>query len=124
MTTRAILVTGANRGIGRAIVQAILEKSDDTFVYLGARDLNRGAAAITELKELNSAWVDRISVLELDVSSDSSVDSAANIVRQNPIQGNPIIRHRQQCRNGLSRLTTRRDLGRSMSTGFVESSRP
>ena len=83
MTTRAILVTGANRGIGRAIVQAILEKSDDTFVYLGARDLNRGASAITELKELNSAWVDRIGVLELDVSSDSSVDSAADIVRQN-----------------------------------------
>ena len=80
---RIILVTGANRGIGRAIVQAILEKSDDTSVYLGARDLNRGAAAITELKELNPAWADRISVLELDVSSDSSVDSAADIVRQN-----------------------------------------
>ena len=86
-TERIILVTGANRGIGRAIVQAILEKTHDTFVYLGARDLNRGEAAITELKELNPAWGDRISVLEVDVSSDSSVDSAATIVRQNNSQG-------------------------------------
>ena len=37
-TERIILVTGANRGIGRAIVQAILEKTDDSFVYVGARD--------------------------------------------------------------------------------------
>ena len=88
-TERIILVTGANRGIGRAIVQAILEKTDDSFVYVGARDPNRGEAAITALKELNPAWADRISVLELDVSSDSSVDSAAKIVRQNNSQETP-----------------------------------
>ena len=85
-TERIILVTGANRGIGRAIVQAILEKTHDTFVYLGARDLNRGEAAITELKELNPAWADRISVLEVDVSS------TRRLIAQPPLSDKKILR--------------------------------
>ena len=47
---RRVLVTGANKGIGRAIAQAILEHADDTFVYLGSR----GVPAITGGVELRS----------------------------------------------------------------------
>ncbi len=43
---RRILVTGANKGIGLAIARAILEEHDDTFVYLGSRDADRGRAWI------------------------------------------------------------------------------
>ena len=39
---RRILVTGANKGIGLALVEAILAQHADTFVYLGARDAGRG----------------------------------------------------------------------------------
>ena len=42
---RRVVVTGANKGIGWAIVTAILEEHDDTFVFLGARDPGRGRAA-------------------------------------------------------------------------------
>ena len=80
--TRAIVVTGANRGIGRAIVQAILEQSTDTLVFLGARDQDRGEATFHELIRRDTSWQDRIRVVELDVSSDSSVDRAASVVRQ------------------------------------------
>ena len=45
ITMRRILVTGANKGIGLAIVQAILLEKDDAFVYLGARDPDRGRSA-------------------------------------------------------------------------------
>jgi NAD(P)-dependent dehydrogenase (short-subunit alcohol dehydrogenase family) len=33
------VIAGANKGIGLAIVQAILEEHDDTFVHLGSRDV-------------------------------------------------------------------------------------
>ena len=35
---RRILVTGANKGIGLAIVKALLAASPDTMVLLGARE--------------------------------------------------------------------------------------
>ena len=79
---RGVLVTGANRGIGKAIVQAVLEQTVDTFVFLGSRDRSRGEAALGDLSNLNRSWSERIKVLELDVTSDSSVDTAAKIVRQ------------------------------------------
>ena len=81
--TRAILVTGANRGIGKAIVEAILDKTSDTLVYLGSRDRKRGDDAVADIQARKSQWKDRVVMLPLDVGSDSSVDSAASIVRQN-----------------------------------------
>ena len=87
--SRAVLVTGANRGIGKAIVQAILEQTSDTFVFLGARDVTRGEAAAEDLLNLMPSWRERIRVLELDVSSDSSVERASHIVRQELLEDLP-----------------------------------
>lgn len=74
---RRILVTGANKGIGLAVVEAILRREQDTFVYLGARDLARGEAAAASLAERERAFADRLAVLEIDVASDASVRAAA-----------------------------------------------
>lgn len=72
---RRILVTGANKGIGRAITKAILDAHADTFVYLASRDAGRGREAAGALGS------DRIEVVALDVSSDASVQEAAAHVR-------------------------------------------
>jgi NAD(P)-dependent dehydrogenase (short-subunit alcohol dehydrogenase family) len=74
---RRVLVTGSNKGIGLAIVTAILTEHGDTFVFLGARDLSRGSAARGKLVEAHPTWANRLEVLELDVSSDASVTQAA-----------------------------------------------
>ncbi len=74
---RRILVTGANKGIGLAIVAAILDEHDDTFVLLGSRSAERGRAAAEGLVLSHPAWSDRTSVVELDVTSDQSVARAA-----------------------------------------------
>lgn len=77
---RRILVTGANKGIGLAIVEAILREHDDTFVFLGSRDRARGEAARDALIEAHPEWAARVRVVELDVASDASVRAAARTI--------------------------------------------
>ena len=77
---RRIVVTGANKGIGRAIAEGALAEGDDTFVWLGARDVGRGEAARAEMIEAHPGWGGRLEVLELDVTSDASVEAAARTV--------------------------------------------
>jgi NAD(P)-dependent dehydrogenase (short-subunit alcohol dehydrogenase family) len=77
---RRILVTGSNKGIGLAIVTAILDEHDDTFVFLGSRDPGRGHAAREGLLVAHPAWSERLEALELDVASDASASAAARRV--------------------------------------------
>ncbi len=73
---RRILVTGANKGIGLAIAKAILDEHDDTFVFLGSRDSDRGHAAAASLPST------RVDVVVLDVGDDASVARAAEHAKQ------------------------------------------
>lgn len=76
---RRILVTGANKGIGLAIVRAILEKHDDTFVYLGSRDEARGREAVSSL---GGALAKRVELVTIDVSDARSVAAARSKVNE------------------------------------------
>jgi NAD(P)-dependent dehydrogenase (short-subunit alcohol dehydrogenase family) len=77
---RRILVTGANKGIGLAIVRAALEAGEDTFVYLGSRDLERGRTAAASLIATNAGWAKRIEPVALDVADSRSVAAARDHV--------------------------------------------
>ena len=78
---RRALVTGANKGIGFAIAERVLEEAEDTFVFLGSRDRNRGEAAAGSLRKANEDRANRIQAVEIDVASDESVRIAATQVR-------------------------------------------
>jgi carbonyl reductase 1 len=75
-----VLITGANKGIGKAAVAAVLGARDDTHVLLGSRSRERGEAAREEVVAREPGWEGRAEVLELDVSDDASVASAAREV--------------------------------------------
>merc|ERR1711936_513457 len=66
---KVILVTGANKGIGQAIVKRLLAEFPDTHLLLGSRDKQRGDTAGLEL-------------LLLDVGSDQSVSAAVAVVKE------------------------------------------
>jgi len=79
--TRAfkVLVTGANKGIGRAICEKLLSEYPETEVYLGSRDAARGKAACAEIERTSGAS-GRLHLVELDVEDDASVRRAADSV--------------------------------------------
>jgi NAD(P)-dependent dehydrogenase (short-subunit alcohol dehydrogenase family) len=74
---KRVLVTGANKGIGLAIVTATLEADDKVMIFLGARDPMRGEAAREELLAGHPEWARRLYTLTLDVTDDTSVENAA-----------------------------------------------
>jgi carbonyl reductase 1 len=72
------LVTGANKGIGFAIVQALLANKQPalTTVLLGSRDVARGEAAV---KQIGDA---RCKLVVMDVNDAKSVQSAAQQIQK------------------------------------------
>lgn len=74
-----ILVTGGNKGIGKAICQLLLEEYPAVHVILGSRDEGRGLQAKEDiLQEIGDAAKNRIEVVTLDTTSDDSVKAAAS----------------------------------------------
>ena len=71
---RVALVTGASRGIGRAVAQELARRG--AFVFLGARDEARLAEVVREIEAAGG----RASALALDVSDRASVDGALDAV--------------------------------------------
>ena len=81
---KSYIITGANKGQGNALCERILSEHDDTHVFLCSRDVKRGEDAKSVLvKEIDSGMDvrERIDVIQLDVTSDASVEAAANQIR-------------------------------------------
>ncbi|CAB9519286.1 Carbonyl reductase [NADPH] 1 [Seminavis robusta] len=77
-----ILVTGSNKGIGRAICQKLLEEHDDVSVFLCSRDVQRGQDAVKDIEKQVAKGKGRLTMIPLDTGSDESVQEAVGIVKQ------------------------------------------
>ena len=75
---RRVLVTGANKGIGREICRRMLADVPDSYVILGSRNEARGEAAVAAILEQEPSAEGRIEMVVLDVESDESVLAAVD----------------------------------------------
>ena len=89
---KKVIVTGANKGIGLAIVKRLLEQFPEIFVYLGSRDQGRGLAAIEQLEsDVGPSAKGRVKLLELDVTSDESVEKAVETIKNDMNDSNDLL---------------------------------
>ena len=89
---KRILVTGANKGIGLAIVTKLLQDFPDTYLLLGSRDVGRGQAALQQVVEqLGDAGKDRVELIQIDVTSDESVKNAVEAVKAKHGDSEPLF---------------------------------
>ena len=79
---KRVLVTGANKGIGKATVQCILEKFPDAYVFLCSRNLDRGTQALKSMLYEGPNWDSRVEVVELDVCSKESVLNVSDYLKK------------------------------------------
>lgn len=77
-SSRVVLVTGANRGIGFAIMEALALRSPSNQYLLGCRDISKGEVAIQELRKLSIK--SPIDAIQIDVTSDESLRAAVRTV--------------------------------------------
>lgn len=84
LQAKHVLVTGGNKGIGKAICQKLLEEYPDVSVLLGSRDVQRGEAAVKDLQnELGTSTCEgRLSMIPIDTGSDESVKGAVTAVQK------------------------------------------
>ena len=78
---KRIIVTGANKGIGLAIVRRLLSEFDETFLILAARSTERSEQSVSMLLNENEEWQDRLITLKLDVEHDDSVAEATEKIQ-------------------------------------------
>ena len=89
---KRVLVTGANKGIGLAIVKRLLREYPDVYIYLGSRDSNRGRKAIEQsISEIGEQVKERLELIEIDVTSDSSVNKAAKDMQKNVLDNTKFL---------------------------------
>jgi carbonyl reductase 1 len=89
-SSKIVVVTGANKGIGKAIVESLIEKLQKSVIYLTARDENRGQKAVTEITSTKTLATNELRFHQLDITNDNSCKNFADYI-QNTHQGLDIL---------------------------------
>lgn len=75
-----VLITGANTGLGLAAVKALCQSSNPYQILIGCRDVQKGEDAMNTVKTEVPNTASTLSVVQVDVASDESIQKAADHV--------------------------------------------
>lgn len=80
MSTTAILISGANTGIGYEIAKKLLTDHTNLHIFLGSRTLTNGTSAVSELQK-TSHPSNKIEAVQLDITSDASITDCISTIQ-------------------------------------------
>ena len=78
---KIVLVTGANQGLGLAVIEVAGKRYPSNTYILCARDIEKGQQAVNQLRDSGVTAV--IEVMELDVTNDDSIKACLATIRTN-----------------------------------------
>ncbi|GKZ22344.1 hypothetical protein AbraIFM66951_007977 [Aspergillus brasiliensis] len=81
MSSRVVLITGANSGVGLATAKVLAQAAEGFHVILACRSLEKGTQALEEIKQ-EGIPTENISTVQLDVTDQTSIQAAAANVQQ------------------------------------------
>jgi len=83
MSSRTVLITGANSGVGYAITEVLVSSSDDFHVIMSGRSLEKVQKAKSEIETAVADSRSKLSAIQLDVTNEKSVEQAVKYVEDN-----------------------------------------
>ncbi len=113
-----VLITGCSSGFGLLAAKQLAERGDRVFATMRAPD-GKNRAPADELRALSASTGSGIEVLDLDVTSDASVDAAAATVLAKAGVPDVIINSAGQMYVGLAEAFTAEELSRQLDVNIV-----
>ncbi|CAL5868884.1 uncharacterized protein PFLUO_LOCUS3111 [Penicillium psychrofluorescens] len=79
-TAETILITGGNAGLGLEMVRALCKESIPYNIIIGSRAREKGEEAIAKIQKEIPQTRSTLSVVQIDVASDASIEAAVEYV--------------------------------------------
>ena len=73
-----VLITGANTGLGLAVVSSLCQSSTAYEILIGCRNVQKGEDAMNAVRTAVSNTASTLSVVQVDIASDESIQKAAD----------------------------------------------